>query len=382
MRITSHFVAVALLVPANSFVPLQSRRTITTNQIFSLRASKLEKDNLLKYDNTLETPKTIELDGSSMTPEIDAMLQSDEVDGLSPLLGTLLTCSVTVVFLFITLLQSNNINDTFLDMGLMEKASVLSQFIPGQFDRCEVYVATILGFAAFAQSLAGFGFAIVAVGALSSLPWLLHSEVYEVVTPIVATLGSLVGFILLLPNAKKLEWGEILPLAIPCAVFTPVGIYLSTIIDTALGTKVLAVLVLAFVGYQFLGGDKEPPKALSSTPAAYLLGTASGIFGGAFDIQGPPLVVYGNAKGWEPRQFRSNILAVVALNSLLIVVLDYFNGRLVDFHYADFCLTALPVVLIGVAAGDKVSNIIDPVQFKKFVLGMCFVLGIRLLTLS
>jgi len=369
MRITSHFLAFALLVPAYGFAPMHSGRRISLKRRLPLRAT--------------EPDKSIRVVDGSVPVEI--VTDSDEAQQsaiLSRVVGTTFTCTSIVTFLIMTMLQSNNIDDTFLGMGMMEKFSVLSHFIPGQLDRCEIYVGVILGFAAFAQSLAGFGFAITAVGGISSLPWILHSEVYEVITPVVATLGALVGFILLLPNARNLEWDEILPLAIPCAVFTPVGIYLSSVIDTSLGTQVLAVLVLVFVAYQLLAGDSKPPKALSSTPAAYLLGTAAGIFGGAFDIQGPPLVVYGNAKEWEPRQFRSNILAVVSLNSALIVGIDYFNGKLVDFHYSDFCLTALPVVLVGVALGEKVSAIIDPVLFKKFVLGICFVLGIRLLTLS
>ena len=50
--------------------------------------------------------------------------------------------------------------------------------------------------AAFAQALTGFGFAIVAVGSLSSFPWILDSSAHDAVTPIVATLGAVVGAVL------------------------------------------------------------------------------------------------------------------------------------------------------------------------------------------
>lgn len=418
MRITSNFLAVALLVPADGFVPQHIGRKTPLNLRLLARALKPDNDlrtertmntddgKTLKFDNTLETSNAIKSDGAlrSFVPsEIDVIARSNQnimvVDGsvptvasdwdgdqlstaTSPLYGTLLSCTVIIIFLIITLLQSNNINDSFLEMGIVEKISLLSHYIPDQFDKCEVYVAVILGFAAFTQALVGFAFAVVAVGALSSLPWLLHSEVYEVVTPVVATMGTLVGTILILPNAKNLEWDEILPLTIPCAIFTPVGIYLSSVVDTAVATKALAVLVLGFVAYNIFKGDSKPPKALSSTPAAFLLGAGAGIFGGLFDIQGPPLVVYGNAKEWKPRQFRDNILAVVSLTSALVVVIDYFNGTLLDFHYADFCLVSIPLSLVGIAVGEKVVDIIDPQLFKNIVLGMCTILGVRLLTLS
>ena len=46
---------------------------------------------------------------------------------------------------------------------------------------------------------------MVSVGALSSMPWLLHSELYDVITPVAATLGAVVGFILLLVPAQGLK---------------------------------------------------------------------------------------------------------------------------------------------------------------------------------
>merc|ERR1712238_512529 len=94
----------------------------------------------------------------------------------------------------------------------------------------------VMAFSAFAQALTGFGFAVVAVGALSSMPWLLHSELYDVITPVAATLGALVGFLLL----------------IPCTVLTPLGIQLNSMVDPAVGTRVLAGLILGFVGYKLL----------------------------------------------------------------------------------------------------------------------------------
>jgi len=213
------------------------------------------------------------------------------------------------------------------------------------------------------------------------MPWLLHSELYEVITPVAATLGSLVGFILLLPSVQNLAWEEILPLLVPCTVLTPVGIALSASVSPAIATKVLAVLILAFVAYVLAASDTPP--ALASRPAALTFGAFAGLFGGAFDVQGPPLVMFGNAKGWAPRVFRDNVLCVVALNSLLVVLLDLFNGEVLNnFYYAYFSLTSLPGVLVGVAAGQYASERVDPAQFKKIVLVMCLGLGASLLTAS
>jgi len=265
---------------------------------------------------------------------------------------------------------------------------------------------------------------------MSSMPWLLHSELYDVITPVAATLGALVGFILLIPYAfaegpateeePGLDWGEILPLLIPCTILTPVGIQLNSMVDPVLGTRILAGLIMGFVAYKLVpivqealgsdddndesgvvidvtGGspvvttdaalllsadDTEEVPFLQSRTAAILFGSAAGIFGGAFDVQGPPLCVYGDAKGWSPAKFRNIILAVVCLNSALVVAIDYFEGALGDFYYSYFCLTSLPGVLLGVVAGQWASERIDPVLFKNLVLVMCLGLGIQLLRVS
>lgn len=354
-------------------------------------------------------------------------------------LGPIATISFVIVFLCNCLLNSGGISDTFVTMDLSAKMKVLSSisWFPGAFSEAQVVVGLIMAFSAFAQALTGFGFAVVAVGALSSMPWLLHSELYDVITPVAATLGALVGFILLIPYAfasgppteeePGLDWGEILPLLIPCTVLTPLGIQLNSMVDPVLATRILAALIMGFVAYKLVptiqdaigaGGEMDEsaigvtmsteagavslalddkagddaslslslsssePEFLRSKTAAVLLGSAAGIFGGAFDVQGPPLCVYGDAKGWSPAKFRNNVLAVVCLNSAFVVAIDYFDGALGDFYYSYFCLTSLPGVLLGVVAGQYASKRIDPVLFKNLVLVMCLGLGIQLLRVS
>ena len=65
---------------------------------------------------------------------------------------------------------------------------------------------------------------------------------------------------------------------------------------------------------------------LSYPSIGILFGSLAGISGGAFDVQGPPLCVYGDAKGWSQAQFRNNILTVV--------------GR---WHVATLCLFLSPL---------------------------------------
>lgn len=357
------------------------------------------------------------LDSPAETLEASDASASATINFLSAdVLGPIFSVLFVVCFLLYTLIDSGGISDKFVTMSLEAKFNVLSKisWFPGAFQEAQVIVALVMAFSAFAQALTGFGFAVVAVGAMSSMPWLLHSELYEVITPVAATLGALVGFILLIPYAfaegppteeePGLDWQEILPLLIPCTVLTPLGIQLNSMVDPVLATRILAGLIMGFVGYKLvptiqgaLGSADEAdneddlsqeleensaPEFMQSQAAAIALGSAAGIFGGAFDVQGPPLCVYGDAKGWSPAKFRNNVLAVVALNSSFVVALDFFDGALGSFYYSYFCLTSLPGVLLGVVAGQYASKRIDPVLFKNLVLVMCLGLGVQLLRVS
>ena len=360
---------------------------------------------------------------SSSSFSVSSLLSAD-------ILGPIFSIVVVVLFLLYTLLHDcgYGITDDYIFDNISQKVEILSKisWLPGRGSEAQSMVALVMAFSSFAQALTGFGFAVVAVGAMSSMPWLLHSELYDVITPVAATLGSLVGFILLIPyaftsNDQKtidnpgLEWKEIIPLLIPCTILTPLGMQLNSMIDPIIGTRILAALIMGFVGYKivpmiqdYVGimnnknkNENETNDVLSlsivdtvditveqnsflqSKTAAILFGCAAGIFGGAFDVQGPPLCIYGDAKGWSPAQFRNNILTVVALNSAFVVVIDSVQGGVLDnFYYSYFCLTSLPGVLAGVVIGQYASKRIDPILFKNLVLIMCLGLGIQLLTVS
>lgn len=405
--------AIYLSGEVNSFTHLTSSAKIQKLQLSATPESRLEEPHFgslstiseqNQYESEIPEEYTIPL---TTTETIHEVVKGNPSSLNVEVLGPIFCVSLLVVFLAGILMKSSGVGVGFLKMDLPHKVTALQElsWLPGTITEPEVVVGLVMAFSAFAQALTGFGFAVVAVGAMSSMPWLLHSELYDVITPVTATLGSLVGFCLLLPYAFEenggLEWEEILPLLVPCTILTPLGIQLSNIVDPLVATRVLAALIMGFVAYKLVPTvkefmtkkneslpEKETPESsgpafLQSKAAAIVFGSAAGIFGGAFDVQGPPLCIYGDAKGWTPAQFRNNLLAVVALNSALVVGIDYYQGVLEkSFYYSYFCLTSLPGVLVGLYLGQEASKRIDPVLFKNLVLLMCMGLGVQLLTIS
>lgn len=236
-----------------------------------------------------------------------------------------------------------------------------------------------MGLSAFVQALTGFGFAIVSVGVMTQLDWIVHSSAFDTVQPVAATLGALTGWSLLLPEVRNVEWRSLRSLLISSSIATPFGIALLEVVDGGLVIRALGALITGYVAYSVAG--VKVPKKMGGNAGSWVLGLLAGVLGGAFDITGPPLVVHGEAAEWNSADgtFRRNVLAVVSVNSTLVVLFDAIAGRLNDFYYFDFIKYAAPSVVVGVIIGNWLSSRLDSSSFKKVVLGTCMLLGIKLL---
>jgi uncharacterized membrane protein YfcA len=242
-----------------------------------------------------------------------------------------------------------------------------------------ILVSLILGFASFTQAFAGFGFAVVAVGILSQFGWIVNSNVFQDIQPVAAVIGSLIGWTLVGTQWNKVEWKEIMPLLISCMISTPLGAWGLQYVNHSVSLHILGSLIFGFVIYSF-SGLQPPRKWFANKIAAWTLGGLAGIFGGAFDINGPPLVFYGQAKQWQPEEFKRNILAVISLNSSFVVLFDALCGRLNDYYIGPFLLYSLPFVITGTYGGVLLSKKLGPKRFKQAVLATCFLMSLRLLT--
>eukprot|EP00172_Hildenbrandia_rubra_P001974 Plantae.Rhodophyta-Hildenbrandia_rubra.ctg2621.p2 GENE.Plantae.Rhodophyta-Hildenbrandia_rubra.ctg2621~~Plantae.Rhodophyta-Hildenbrandia_rubra.ctg2621.p2 ORF type:complete len:402 (-),score=71.83 Plantae.Rhodophyta-Hildenbrandia_rubra.ctg2621:3774-4979(-) len=264
---------------------------------------------------------------------------------------------------------------TALKLGREGMEVVIDGFVNGP----HLVIASAIGASAFIQSLTGFGFALVAVGALSQIEWIANSNVFNDLQPVAATFGSVIGWGLLLPEIQKVNWKKLLPLLVATTLFTPVGVLGIEALGETVTLKILGSLISLFVVYTSFG--IKTPKILGGRWGTIGMGALAGMFGGAFDIQGPPLVAYGDAAGWDAGNgdFRRNLLAVLSTNGTIVLLFDLLTGRLQDYYVADFVGNSIPFVIVGIAAGRFLSTRLDASGFKKLVLGLCALMGAKLL---
>jgi len=81
-----------------------------------------------------------------------------------------------------------------------------------------------------------------------------------------------------------------------------------------------------------------------------LCGFAAGVLGGAYGMNGPPLVIYGSLRRWPPAQFRATLQAYFLPASLLGLGGFWLAGILTRAVWQDY-LIALPALALALPLG-------------------------------
>lgn len=187
----------------------------------------------------------------------------------------------------------------------------------------------------------GFGEALVAMPLLTL--FLTAAEAAPIVS-----LGSLVSTSLLLAGDRRHMDVRVVATTLVAACFgIPLGLLIVTWVDERAVRLLLAGVLFAYSGLSlwrpqllYLQNDRTLP----------LFAVVAGTLGGAYNTHGPPLVVYGTMRKWEPRRFRANLQAYFLPAGCLVAIAHGAAGlwtRNVLLCVAGGLCVSLPTVLIG-----------------------------------
>jgi uncharacterized membrane protein YfcA len=145
----------------------------------------------------------------------------------------------------------------------------------------------------------------------------------------------------------------------------PVGLLVLLWTDPFAVKIALGSLVAAYSAYALLGQRR---LHLEHDSRLWLFGCGflSGVLGGAYGLNGPPLVVYGNLRRWDPQRFRATLQAYFLPASMLGAVGYAVNGLVGVTVLRDFAL-CLPAVIPAVLLGRRLNRRIRGTAFFKYV---------------
>ena len=149
-------------------------------------------------------------------------------------------------------------------------------------------------------------------------------------------------------------------------------------LETAPAPLLVAVLGGTVAAIGLFGVLADPRGWRVSDRLAPLFGLAAGCLGGAFNVHGPPLVVFGTARGWSPDVFRSTCQAYFLAAGVLLVGGHGFAGRYTPGVLLQL-VACLPVVAIAGWLGGRLNRRLPVESFRRAVYGILVLLGLLLL---
>jgi len=218
------------------------------------------------------------------------------------------------------------------------------------------------------RGVLGFGNALVA------MPLLALFLPTEVVTPLVAMTAMVMVAIMLAQSWRGICLRSAMHLIAGSVPGIPLGLLFLKQLPTPVIQLVLAVVVFVFSLYKLYR-----PKLfhLDSDRWAWVAGFAAGILGGAYNTNGPPVVIYGAMRGWGPERFRATLQGFFFPVGIMILLGHYLAGLWTPevFHYA---LPSIPVVVVCTLAGRSLARRIPAARFEKLVHFMLMATAISL----
>jgi hypothetical protein len=223
--------------------------------------------------------------------------------------------------------------------------------------------------AVFTQSLTGFGIALVT---MAMLPELLG---IRAATPLVALVAITLELTLLLRYRASLNLRAIRSLAIGAIVGIPIGIVILRNVPESLALTLLGVVITGYAIYA-LANFRLPE--LHHPAWAYLAGFLSGLLSGSYNTGGPPLIIYGNARRWQPFEFKSNLQGLFVVNDILVITGHALSGNFTPAVWRIY-FWSLPVIALGIVLGVSLDKVVPPGIFRRVVQIMLVLLGLRLI---
>jgi uncharacterized membrane protein YfcA len=233
------------------------------------------------------------------------------------------------------------------------------------------YVLVVIFVATLIRSAFGFGEALVA------LPLLALRIPVNIAAPLAVLVSVTVAAVVVLQDWRHIHLKSATRLVLSTVLGIPLGLAMLTRVDEGIVKALLSFVILAFAVY-FLFGRKRLELHSDSRIWLFGCGFCAGILGGAYGMNGPPLIVYGSMRRWAPQQFRATLQAYF-LPASLIGMLGYWLTGLWVPAVTHYYFLSLPVVAAAIFLGRVINHRFAGDAFIKYVWAGLVGIGVVLL---
>lgn len=230
----------------------------------------------------------------------------------------------------------------------------------------------IISFAAtLMRSTFGFGESLVAVPLFSLfLP-------IAIAVPLSVLISILVALFVVIQDHHKIHFNSAKWLIIFAVLGIPFGLVILIYGNDQLVKIALGAIIALYAIYSLTGMNNNTLET-DNKYWLFLCGFLSGILGGAYGLNGPPLVVYGNMRKWTAQHFRATLQAYF-LPASLIGTAGYALKGLITITVLKYFLISLPAAIPAIFMGRYLNLKLKDGAFFKYVYLLLIGIGIFLI---
>ena len=237
-----------------------------------------------------------------------------------------------------------------------------------------IFVLIISFIASLVRSTFGFGESLVAV------PLFLLFLPVEIAVPLSVMLSIVIALVVIIQDHKKIHFNSAKWLIFYAILGIPVGIVILTYGSELLIKIGLGALIILYSLYALFVKNNKTLKE-DNMLWLFICGFLSGILGGAYGLNGPPLVVYGNMRRWSAKNFRATLQAYF-LPASLIGVIGYYAKGLITIEVREYFLISLTTAIPSIFLGRYLNHKLKEGSFFKYVYWGLVIIGITLIVSS
>ena len=232
--------------------------------------------------------------------------------------------------------------------ALPRREKIISDHPETIIDATTLYVLLIIFIATLIRSAFGFGEALIAV------PLLAFYIPLDVAAPLVVLVSITIAGIIVVQDWQKIHLRSAGWLVLSTLLGIPLGLLLLTSSHQRGVKAALGVILITFSAYSLI---VRTPLELKRDSRGWLFacGLCAGVLGGAYGMNGPPLVIYGAMRRWSAQHFRATLQGYF-LPASLIGMAGYWLAGLWVPAVTRYYLLSLPLTILGIFLGRVINH--------------------------
>jgi uncharacterized membrane protein YfcA len=236
-----------------------------------------------------------------------------------------------------------------------------------------IYVFVVSFIATLVRSTFGFGESLVAV------PLFILFIPLNIAVPLSVLISILVALVVVVQDHRQIHFNSAKWLIFFAILGIPIGLVILIYCSEFWVKIALGLLIICYALYSILKKNTLHLKT-DSKLWLFICGFLSGVFGGAYGVNGPPLVVYGNMRNWSAKHFRATLQAYF-LPASFIGAVGYLANGLITIQVLKYFVISLPAVIPAIFFGRYLNHTIKE-DFFRYVYFALIAIGIFLIVNS